>query len=330
MRALLWITTAAAVLYGGYWVAGSTAMRRGAEAALADLQAQGIAGPAGITLRGFPSRFDLTVEPVQLRSGAVEWSAPFVQLFMLAYRPTHLIAVWPHEQALTLAGLRLAITSTDIRASAVVGANADLPLDRTVFVAKGLAINAGSTDRGATLAEARLATRATDPGRLVHDLGAELLGLTLSPALRAAADPADILPGTLDSLHLNAALTLDRPLDRHAASAPPRPVALTLRDLSLRWGDLTLTASGQLDRGRMAAYRAGSTSTQSIGARSWRWPSPPASCAPRSRRPMPPRWSDWQSCRATIPNGCRCRWCCRAAGSRLARCLSASRPGSDG
>jgi len=249
MRALLWITTAAALLYGGYWVAGSTAMRRGAEAALADLQAQGIAGPAGITLRGFPSRFDLTVEPVRLRSGAVEWSAPFVQLFMLAYRPTHLIAVWPHEQALTLAGLPLAITSTDMRASAVVGATADLPLDRTVFVAKGLAVDAGSADRGATLAEARLATRATDAGRLVHDLGAELLGLTLSPALRAAADPAGTLPDTLDSLHLNAALTLDRPLDRHAASAPPRPVALTLRDLSLRWGDLTLTASGQLDRG---------------------------------------------------------------------------------
>ncbi|MDP3341189.1 DUF2125 domain-containing protein [Frigidibacter sp.] len=248
MRALLWITTAAAVLYGGYWVAGSIAMRRGAEAALADLQTQGIAGPAEITLRGFPSRFDLTVEPVALRSGAVEWSAPFVQLFMLAYRPTHLIAVWPHEQTLTLAGLPLAITSTDMRASAVVGVSGDLPLDRTVFIAEDLAINAGA-DLGVSLTEARMATRATDAGRLVHDLGAELLGLQLSPGLRNAADPAGTLPEVMDSLRLNAALTLDRPLDRHAASAPPRPVALDLRDLSLRWGDLSLTASGQLDRG---------------------------------------------------------------------------------
>ncbi|GGH52608.1 DUF2125 domain-containing protein [Frigidibacter albus] len=248
MRALLWITTAAAVLYGGYWVAGSTAMRRGAEAALADLQAQGIAGPAEITLHGFPSRFDLTVEPVALRSGAVEWSAPFVQLFMLAYRPTHLIAVWPNEQTLTLNGLPLTITSTDMRASAVVGVSADLPLDRTVLVAEDLAISAGA-DLGVRLTEARLATRATDAGRLVHDLGAELLGLTLSPGLRAAADPEGTLPEAMDWLRLNAALTLDRPLDRHAASAPPRPVALDLRDLSLRWGDLSLTASGQLTRG---------------------------------------------------------------------------------
>ena len=246
MRALLWITTAAAVLYGGYWVAGSTAMRRGAEAALADLQAQGIAGPAEITLRGFPSRFDLTVEPVALRSGAVEWTAPFVQLFMLAYRPTHLIAVWPHEQVLTLAGLPLAITSTDMRASAVVGASADLPLDRTVLIAEDLAIQAGA-DLGVTLTEARLATRA-DPAGLTHDLGAELLGLSLSAGLRAAADPEGTLPAVMDRLRLDAALTLDRPLDRHAASAPPRPLALTLRDLSLRWGDLSLTASGQLDR----------------------------------------------------------------------------------
>lgn len=247
MRALLWITTAAAVLYGGYWVAGSTAMRRGAEAALADLQAQGIAGPAEITLRGFPSRFDLTVEPVALRRGTVEWTAPFVQLFMLAYRPTHLIAVWPHEQVLTLAGLPLTITSTDMRASAVVGANADLPLDRTVFIAEDLAVSARA-DLGVSLTEARLATRATDEGRLVHDLGAELLGIRLSPGLRNAADPAGALPEIMDSLRLNAALTLDAPLDRHAASTPPRPVALTLRDLSLRWGDLSLTASGQLDR----------------------------------------------------------------------------------
>lgn len=248
MRALLWISTAAAVVYGGYWVAGSMAMRRGAEAALADLQAQGIAGPAGISLRGFPSRFDLTVEPVALRSGAVEWSAPFVQLFMLAYRPTHLIAVWPHEQRLTLAGLPLAITSTDMRASAVVGVSADLPLDRSVFIARDLAVNAGA-DLGVMLAEARIASRSTDAGGLVHDLGAELSGLTLSPGLRAAADPAGTLPAAMDRLHLNAALTLDAPLDRHAASAPPRPVALTLRELSLRWGDLRLTASGRLDRG---------------------------------------------------------------------------------
>lgn len=247
MRALLWISTAAAVVYGGYWVAGSTVLRRGAEAALTDLQAQGIAGPAEISLRGFPSRFDLTVEPVALRSGAVEWSAPFVQLFMLAYRPTHLIAVWPHEQRLTLAGLPLAITSTDMRASAVVGVSADLPLDRSVFIARDLAAQAGA-DLGVTLTEARLATRA-DPTGLTHELGAELSGLTLSPALRTAADPEGTLPQIIDRLRLDAALTLDRPLDRHAASAPPRPVALTLRDLSLRWGDLSLTASGQLDRG---------------------------------------------------------------------------------
>lgn len=250
MRALLWITTAAAVLYGGYWVAGSTAMRRGAEAALADLQSQGLAGPAELTLRGFPSRFDLTVEPVALQNarGTVQWTAPFVQLFMLAYRPTHLIAVWPHDQTLTLAGLPLAITSTDMRASAKVGANADLPLDRAVFVAKELTVDAGA-GRGATLTEARLATEATDADHMVHHIGAELLGLTLSPALRAAADPEGAQPPALDWLRLNGRLTLDRPLDRHAGAASPLPQALDLQELSLGWGDVKLSASGRLERG---------------------------------------------------------------------------------
>lgn len=267
MRALLWITTAAAVLYGGYWVAGSTAMRRGAEAALTDLQAQGLAGPTEITLRGFPSRFDLTVEPVALQSagGGVQWTAPFVQLFMLAYRPTHLIAVWPHEQTLALAGLPLAITSTDMRASAVVGASADLPLDRAVFIAKDLALDAGA-GHGATLAEARLATEATDPDRLVHHLGAELLGLSLSPALQAVADPGGTLPDRLDWLRLNGTLTLDRPLDRHAGAAAPIPQVLDLQELSLRWGEVNLSASGQLERGADGRLQG----RIDIDARQWR------------------------------------------------------------
>lgn len=267
MRALLWITTAAAVLYGGYWVAGSMAVRRGAEAALADLQAQGLAGPAAITLRGFPSRFDLTVEPVALQSadGTLRWTAPFVQLFMLAYRPGHVIAVWPHDQRLTLAGLPLAITSADMRASAVLGTSAALPLDRAVFVARDLALDAGA-GRSIALTEARLASAATDAARRVHHIGAELLGLTLSPALRAVADPEATQPDRLDWLRLDGRLTLDRPLDRRAGAAPPVPQALDLQEVSLRWGEASLRAGGLLERGADGRLQG----RIEIDARQWR------------------------------------------------------------
>ncbi len=246
MRALIWITLAAALAYGGYWGVGSRLARSNIEAALGDLRAEGRAEYSGLSLAGFPSRFDLTVTDPALTSpdGWTRWAAPFVQVFALAYRPNHLIAVWPDRQTLRLGAETIAITSTDMRASAVFAARSDLALDRSSLVATGLALSSDA-GWGVAIAEARLATRQS--GETSHTVGLEITGAEPSPPLRQLLDPEGKLPPTLERIHLDADAVFDRPLDRFAGGA--RLEGIELRDLTLDWGGVKLSLSGALTVG---------------------------------------------------------------------------------
>jgi len=248
MHRLITIVLALAVLYGGYWLIASRGVESTVEAELARLQQAGLADVADVSLTGFPSRFDLTFDaPAMLdRSGLYGWRAPFLQVFALSYRPNHIIAVWPNEQEVMLAGLPLTLTSTDMRASAKV-AGTDAALDRVVFVAKSIGLEPPDAT-GLAIEEARMATQRLDAEGARHELGLALLRLSPDPALRAALDPSGALPDTLDWLRLDADLSFDKPLDRFAAgSGPPRLRAIDLRELSLRWGDLSVEGKGPVE-----------------------------------------------------------------------------------
>lgn len=248
MRRLIVIVLAFAVLYGGYWVVASQTVERTVRAEVARLEAAGLADVGGVSLAGFPSRFDLTFDAPSVldRSGLFGWRAPFVQLFALSYRPNHVIAVWPNEQEVLLGGLPLRVTSTDMRASARVGGT-DALLERVVYVARDLTL--APPDRsGLAMAEARAATRRLDAAGLQHELGLALLEVVPDPALKSAFDPEAALPDRLDWLRFDADLTFDRPLDRHLATAP-RPTGAVLREVSLRWGGLSLDGRGEVALG---------------------------------------------------------------------------------
>lgn len=267
MRALLALVMVAAVAWGGYWYAGSRAVLAGARAALAELRDQGRGDAAGVTLAGFPSRFDLTIEAPRLTGevGALGWEAPFLQIFALSYQPHHLIAVWPHEQVLTVAGRRLTLNSTDMRASAVAGASLSLPLDHATMVARGLTLTS-EAGWDASLRELRLALRRAGPGGAGADkagvalaaapafvddgrdqqIGVALGDLAGGTGLRALIDPAGRLPALLETATLTAILSFDRPIDRYAAETGARITAI--RDIigDLRWGDITVSLRGAL------------------------------------------------------------------------------------
>lgn len=237
MRKLVFAVLILAAAYGGYWFAGSRALLAGVQAALADLQAQGRMTHQGVSLRGFPSRFDLTLaEPALMTEGAT-WSAPFVQVFALSYRPNRIIAVWPHRQTLAAAGQVIAMESRDMRASAAFGAQASLPFDHARLV---VTAPVATSDIGWRLAadELRLAAQVQGDPR-VHRIGAEALKIMLG-----GFDPA--LPGALDRAHLDANVTFDSALDRHLA-APPRPVMVQIVTASLAAGELALNATGRVD-----------------------------------------------------------------------------------
>jgi hypothetical protein len=273
MRWLLGLIAGVAVVWGGYWFIGARAVERGA----ADWFAQSgdMARAGAISVAGFPNRFDLTVTMPELYDPAtgIGWQAPFFQLFALSYKPHHLIAVWPDQQAVFTPMETLQVASDRMRASVVFQPGRALQLDRAAFVAEALTIDATPAYEGSTppwgmaMDELRLASRqvAGHPER--HDLGLEITGLDPGPGLVDPTDP----PGPMDQLLIEARVTLDGPIMLTGA-VPPRPEVIEVRNVFARWGTAELRGDGTL------AVEADGTLT---GPKSGASVSCPASMMPR-------------------------------------------------
>ncbi|MCB2103520.1 DUF2125 domain-containing protein [Albidovulum sp.] len=245
MRRLLTLTAVLAALYGGYWFVGSRAVLSGVETALGQLRDKGRVNYASVGLVGFPSRFDLTVEAPELHGADFTWAAPFLQVFALSYKPNQIIAVWPHEQSVTVAGQRIDLASEDMRASALFGAANALPLDHAQLVAKAPAVTSPG-GWSATAAEARFASQSAGEDGRRHRIGVEVTDIALS-GIAAAAGSDVPLPATVERVWLDAALDFDRPLDRFAGDTPPRLASADITGARIVWGAMELSAEGQIE-----------------------------------------------------------------------------------
>ncbi len=247
MRRLVALVLIAAALYGGYWVIGSRATLAGARQALDGMKAQGTADFGDVSIRGFPSRFDLTITEPRLRSldGRMEWSAPFAQVFALSYRPNHVIAVLPHDQRLTIAGAPLAITTEDLRASAVLGATGLLPLDHAQTVGKVLRVTDAEGD-GLSGSELRAAVRTADAAQNRYDIAAEASGLAPIGASVPLWTTVAGDPSATGWLRVQTTATFDRPLDRRAVDGPIRITDLQVSALQATYGQFDLQGTGAL------------------------------------------------------------------------------------
>jgi hypothetical protein len=249
MRFLLILTSAFAVLYGGYWFVGSTAATRALTEALSRAEAGGLdVAYEDIRTRGFPSRFDTTLTGISLADPGrgLGWQAPFVQLFALSYSPTHVIIVWPESQTFDLPRDRVTVQSDRLRASLRTRPVPTLPLREATVEGADLAILSAEgweVDVAAVLAALRVV-----PGSpLAYEAFAEATGISLPTALLQALGGADVAPAVIERIRLDGRLTLDAPLDRMVRpEAVPRLTALDLRDATLRWGDMSLTGVGAL------------------------------------------------------------------------------------
>lgn len=241
MRVLLTLSAVLMMFYCGYWVAGSRLLLTGVEVALNDAKAAGQIDYAGVSLKGFPSRFDVTVDAPQARSpdGRLTWSAPFFQVMALSYRPTHVIAVWPHEQTVDVAGDTIAVTTADMRASATVGATTALPLDHSTLEVKEGNLTSGA-GWSARFADALFATRAAGADGTRHELWLSVSGLVLSGA--AGAVPGLNLTG-------DATAGFSAPLDRFAGQSGVALTDLSIKALTVTMGTSRLTATGDLSIG---------------------------------------------------------------------------------
>lgn len=262
MRWLIWAVVAAALVWSGVWLAGSTVLRRAAGDAAQDLVARGLAERApDVAVRGYPNRLDLTLSGIALADPAsgLRYEAPFLQVFALVYRPWHVIAALPPEQRLTLPdGTAATLTAGRLRLSVVAEPATALPLDRLVFEGEGLRLVLAGPEApapaaagtgaatGLALATLQLATR-RDPSRLNwHELDLAAAGLAPDPAFFAALPEGRSLPPEIARLHLRAFAGLSAPLDRFAGRTMPRLAALDLTEALLDWGTLRISAAGSL------------------------------------------------------------------------------------
>lgn len=244
MRAMIWIVGFLAVLWMGYWFAGSYAVRTGAEAAFARATDQGlVATNAGITVAGFPNRFDLNVIAPDIGDAqtGLRWQSPDLTVFAMTWKPWHIISVLANTQTVTLPGQTLGIVTTDARASVMAVPGTTLPLDRIDVSVTAPVI---TSTLGWTLAadSVELHTRRDASVAHGHELSLVIPNLAPDAALTAAAG----LPATIQMIRFDAVGSFSAPLDRNAPAAQPRLTGLRVKEGTVLWGDLTLAASGEI------------------------------------------------------------------------------------
>ena len=248
MRFILWLGLALGILWGGYWVVGSIAIKSGTSQWFADMSGQGItASNQGISVSGFPSRFDLTIaKPIVTdpMSGWT-WKAPFAQLLSMTWKPWHVIAILPQDLEFEGPGQRLAVTSGKMAASLRLRPSSDLTLEEFVFEARDFSAQSDQGWQiGAKSAVLALARDETKP--FGQHLGLEIAELRPDPKL------AHLLPDlgdVISTVHIDALVTLSAALDRHAAETSPVVTSLIVNDFQLNWGSLRLSATGRVEPG---------------------------------------------------------------------------------
>ena len=246
MRAIAAAILGAAFLWGGWWWIGATGLERGTRAAIDGARAKGwTIAVADLSVAGFPNRFDLTLtDPtVSPPDGGWRWSAPFVQIFALSYRPNHVISVVPPGQTIAGPWGVLRVSDDDLRASIVVTPGPDLALERATLAGRGLVFDHGGSRW--TLDAGQVAVRSAAAMSNGYNIAVGLERIVVPEALARRIDPDGAWPTEIGAMTLDATLTLDRRIDRHM-DGPPRVEGMSIASARLRWGSLDIALAGDI------------------------------------------------------------------------------------
>lgn len=248
MRALLWVVLLVSGLWGGYWFVGARAVERGAEAAFASGKGLELTRDS-LTVQGFPNRFDLTVTAPSAYDPAngIGWSAPFLQVFSMTWKPWHLIAALPDTQTITLPDQTLTLTSSRMMASLMLHPGTDLALNETTIEVETPAL---TSDQGWAVSAAKsvFGTREDPSQKNTHRIGLEVKDIALDPAFAAKLTDA-ALPAAVEEIHLDSFVSFSAPIDRHAGETGPKLTAIKVQDSRILWGDLQILLEGSLTAG---------------------------------------------------------------------------------
>lgn len=249
MRVLIAIVLAAMLGWGGYWFVGSAALDAKINAWFAAEEAAGAdVGNSAVSIEGFPSRFDVTVNNPHARDPASGWGwkAPFVQVLSMTWKPWHLIAALPHEQEIDVPdGETLTLHSDRLMGSLLLHPGLALALNQAVLEGETLALSSAA---GWRWTAKKLVMAAAEDKSWKNGLRLGWQATALAPDAAVAAQVPDLGPVISDS-HVDATLQLTAPVDRKLAATGAHVTAVHLRDAHLSWGPLVVSARGDVARG---------------------------------------------------------------------------------
>ena len=248
MRWLMVLVTGLVILWSGYWVVGSRTLLAGVQDWVANAPSQNINVKTGdITLAGYPNRFDLTVASPEYSDpvSGWSWSAPFVQVLALSYKPWQVIVALPNDQSLTRRGERIDIASDVLRASIKVFPETSLGLDNIILEGDEVAL---TSDLGWTGSARRAVAALRKVAGLPRSYQFGLQVDALQPDADFARDLAESsdLPAAVDSVTAEVITTLTAPLDRNAQVARPQVENIEVKNMLVVWGPLKLHAEGDI------------------------------------------------------------------------------------
>ncbi|WP_425051629.1 DUF2125 domain-containing protein [Psychromarinibacter sp. S121] len=136
----------AAILWSGWWWYGSTVEERTIAAWIGRTDG---ASARVVSTSGYPNRFDTTLTGPELKGDRMDWSAEFMQILRLSYRPGRYILVFDTTQRIDTGVQVMTLTAEQARASVA----RDRGTLRSSFVidAPSLASSAGWTATANTM-----------------------------------------------------------------------------------------------------------------------------------------------------------------------------------
>jgi len=238
MKKLIALVLVVAALWSGYWFIGTRALERGVRDWIAMQTAAGLeVRQDGLSVQGFPNRFDLTLMQPLLRDpvSGYGWTGEWLQSLMMGWKPWHVILVAPQDWVLLTPMGDIPVTAQSTEASLVLVPGRNLLIDRFTLVSQSPAAVLPTGVLAAT--DLRVATRRLAEGSAKQELGVEISGLTGTGQLAAA--------GT-GYLRVDAVVGFSAPPG--LVVAEPRVVVETLevKEARLDWGTASLAVTGSL------------------------------------------------------------------------------------
>lgn len=244
MRRLLGISLRLAVLWCAWWVLAAL----GVHLALPRLVASQSGTEATLSgIGGFPGMFAIDLSEVRLSDGPTDWQAGDITISARAWNPAHFDLVLAPEHDLRLGSETITFTTGKNR-----GELALLPLPALPF--KGFALlleNAQARSNRGWTAGAQSVQADIWPGEAENsfDITLDIETVDLPLALKYQIDPAGLQDKVIETFKLDATTGFDRPWNRYTLDDPPhpKPTSFDLRQAELTWGDIHLTATGNLE-----------------------------------------------------------------------------------